>query len=81
MTMDDPFYEIVSDVHITEPDKEEVLDVSTLSTSELLDMFYHLNLELFEHGQALKPTTQEARDKHSLRNAIQVELASRKSEL
>jgi len=78
MTMDDPFDDIIAGLDFEEP--KDVIDVSQMSTVDLLTMFYELNLELFGRGEGLRPHSQEARDKHSLRNAIQVELALRKGE-
>lgn len=59
-------------------DEDEVVSVTDLSTSELLEMVADLTQELLEMHQGIRPKTQEARDKHSLRNACQVELRSRK---
>jgi len=75
MTMDDPFYDIVSSLEIQEP--EDLIDVSKLSVQELLSQFDDINNKLFEMGQALKPSNQEARDLHSLRSAIYVEIQKR----
>jgi len=75
MTMDDPFYDIVSNLEIEEP--EDLIDVSKLSIQELLSKFDDINNQLFKMGQALKPTNQEARDLHSLRSAIYVEIQKR----
>lgn len=60
-----------------EVDTSDVIDVSTLSTLELFNMFAELNTELFECKEAIRPKSQWARDAHSLRNAIQVELQRR----
>jgi len=73
--MDDPFYDIVSNLEIEEP--EDLIDVSKLSIQELLSKFDDINNQLFKMGQALKPTNQEARDLHSLRSAIYVEIQKR----
>jgi hypothetical protein len=73
--MDDPFYDIVSSLEIQEP--EDLIDVSKLSVQELLSQFDDINNKLFEMGQALKPSNQEARDLHSLRSAIYVEIQKR----
>ena len=75
MTMDDPFFDIVHSLEIDEP--EDLVDVTKLSVQELLSKFDDINEELFEIGQALKPTTQQARDLHSLRSAIYVEIQKR----
>lgn len=75
MTMDDPFDSIVKDVYIPEPDF--YIDVTKLSTEELMTQFNELNDELFEMGEAIKPHTQRARDLHSLRSAIHLEIRKR----
>jgi|694.fasta_scaffold118549_5 hypothetical protein len=75
MTMDDPFYEIVNQLEIEEP--HDLIDVSKLSIQDLLSQFDDINNRLFEMGQALKPSNQEARDLHSLRSAIYVEIQKR----
>ena len=75
MTMDDPFFDIVHSLEIDEP--KDLVDVTKLSIQELLSQFDNINEQLFEMGQALKPTNQEARDLHSLRSAIYVEIQKR----
>ena len=75
MSMDDPFFSIVEGLQIDEP--ESYVNVSELSIEELLYQFDQLNDELFELEQALNPTTQKARDLHSLRSAIYVEIQKR----
>ena len=60
---------------IAEPD--DVVDVSKLSTEDLMDLISDITDELFNAGQAINPKDQWARDKHSLRNAIQIELRKR----
>ena len=77
MTMDDPFFDIVGDLSFDQ-NPDDVIDVSKLDILTLTSMLDDLNEKLFEMGQALRPATQEARDMHSLRNAVQVELASRR---
>lgn len=73
--MSDDFDSIIEGLEIEDPD--DVLDVTTLSVPELVELKVKLERELFELQQALMPKTQEARDKHSLRNAVQLELNSR----
>ena len=75
MTMDDPFDAIVKDIHISEP--EFYIDVTKLPIQELMIQFNELNDELFEMGEAIKPHTQRARDLHSLRSAIHLEIRKR----
>jgi hypothetical protein len=75
MTMDDPFDSIVDGLELEEP--KYYIDVTKLDTQELLTQFDELNDELFEMEQALRPTTQRARDLHSLRSAIYVEIQKR----
>ena len=60
---------------IAEPD--DVVDVTKLSTEELMDLISDITDELFNAGQAINPQDQWARDKHSLRNAVQIELRKR----
>jgi hypothetical protein len=75
MTMDDPFDSIVDGLELEEP--KYYIDVTKLDIQELLTQFDELNDELFEMEQALRPTTQRARDLHSLRSAIYVEIQKR----
>jgi hypothetical protein len=60
-----------------EVDISDVLDVSTMETTDIIEMIADLDQELFSSGQAMNPTTSEARDKHSLRNALTVEYRKR----
>lgn len=71
----DNFEDIVSGIQITEP--EEVYDVTKLSDETLFLELARLEDELFHMGEALKPKTQKARDLHSERNAIWVEIHRR----
>ena len=75
MTMSDDFDDIISGLDFDVP--EDVIDVSTMSIEELLNKLDYLNETLFEMHEALNPQTQEARDMHSLRNAVQIELSKR----
>lgn len=59
--------------------EEDVVDVSTMTNEELLNQGSDILEELLKAGQAINPTTQWARDKHSLRNAIQIEIRKRES--
>lgn len=78
MAMDDPFFDIVNSIEIDIECIDDVVDVTTLSISELVSKFDEINESLFDLGQALRPTTKEARDLHSLRSAIYVEIQKRK---
>lgn len=77
----DPWEELSQQIASIDFDvNTDVLDVTTLSNEELL---YGLN-ETISHltklgpgNQALHPSTQEARDLHSLRTALLVELSRR----
>ena len=75
MTMSDDFDDIVSGLDFDIP--EDIIDVSQMSIEELLEKLDYLNETLFEMNEALNPKTQNARDMHSLRNAVQVELSKR----
>lgn len=75
MTMSDDFDNIVAGMSFDIPD--DIINVSEMSIEELVTTLDNLNEELFDMGEALDPKTQESRDKHSLRNAIQVELFRR----
>ena len=71
----DDFDDIVSGLNFDIPN--DIIDVTKMSISELVDKLDELNEKLFEMHEALNPRTQEARDMHSLRNALQVELSKR----
>jgi hypothetical protein len=73
--MDDPFDSIVDGLELEEP--RYYIDVTKLDVEELLTQFDELNDELFEMGEALRPTTQRSRDLHSLRSAIYLEIQKR----
>ena len=60
-----------------EVDEDDVVDLTTLSTSDLLERFYECEQYLKDERQLLRPDTQESRDAHSERNAIQVILHER----
>lgn len=74
--MVDDFDDIVNGLDIN-VDHTEVVDVSRMDTVALIELEQDLNEELMDSEQALRPVTQESRDAHSLRNAVQVELAKR----
>lgn len=61
----------------TEMSVDNIVVVSEMKTLEIVDLLDSLNSTLFEMRQAINPTTQVARDMHSLRNACQVELTKR----
>ena len=75
---DDIFASLMADVHLEAVDTSDVIDVSKLSVTDLLDMSADITGELHEDGQALWPKDQYHRDLHSLRNSIQIELLNRK---
>lgn len=78
-TADDDFFEQMSaqlDIDV-DSIEAEVVPVTSYSTEILVQMMYALEKELFEMGEALRPTSSLAREKHSLRNSIQVELQVR----
>lgn len=79
MTMDDPFFDIVSglDVPAAEEVQGDILDVTKLSLSQLQDLIAECEDKLQARFEQLVPRTQEARDLHSLRNAAQVEFRKR----
>jgi len=74
-TMDDPFDDIVRGLTFDLPD---VLDVTTLTNIEIAEMIGNIETDLRKMDQLLWPVTQEGRDKHSLRNSLQVEMERRK---
>lgn len=55
-------------------DEEGVKDLSSMGVEQLLNRFHELDEYLKKEQQILRPHTQEARDAHSERNAIQVVL-------
>lgn len=58
-------------------DTSDVVDVTSLTTPELLDRFHTLTDKISERGELLRPTTPEGRELHSHRAAARVELAKR----
>lgn len=76
MTSEDELFAQLED-EMSEMDLSDVVDVQTLSMVELLDLHHKLENDLFDMRQAIHPSNQDARDKHSLRNAIKVEIARR----
>lgn len=78
MTEKDIFDDLMSDMGDLFADvDEEAEDLSRLDSPALVDIIYKLTEELLQMGQGLNPTTQEARDMHSRRNACQVILRER----
>ena len=71
------FDSIIKGLDMEEVDETEVVNVQHLSTPELISLQGELTDNLLGRGQGLHPSNQDARDDHSLRNAIQVELARR----
>jgi hypothetical protein len=59
---------------ISVPDEQKVTDMATL---QLADRLSEIDHELVDRKELLNPTTQEARDLHSLRGAIIVEMKKR----
>lgn len=72
----DLFDQIVADLDL-EVDEPDVVNVRTLTSEELFALKGQLEEELLGAKQALRPTSQESRDRHSLRNAVQVEISRR----
>lgn len=58
-------------------DESKVVNVTALSTTELHDKLFDLTEELKQRSEVLWPKTRKARDMHSLRNSIQIELRER----
>lgn len=76
MAEDDPFDFIVDELNLN-TDTSDVVDVTKLSTEDLLNLRHELDEELLNGSEMLNPHTQEGRDRHSLRNAVQLELKKR----
>lgn len=78
MTMgeEDPFDDIIAGLNI-EVNEDDVTDVTKLGDEELINLFNSLDDEVTEGHQAIHPNQQWARDKHSLRNAAEIELRKR----
>ena len=72
----DEFDDIINGIEI-EVDETEIVDVSRMDTVALIELKQDLDNHLMDSEQALRPITQDSRDAHSLRNAVQVELAKR----
>lgn len=56
---------------------EETSSVASLTTEELKHELYELTEEIKRRLETMHPRTQEGRDIHSRRNAIQIELRRR----
>lgn len=56
----------------------EVEDVSTWSAVRLVSVLKELDTELGTAGQLMRPDNQDARDLHSLRAAIIIEMKNRR---
>jgi hypothetical protein len=81
-TMDDPFDAIVAGLDIEEP--TDVVDITSLTDLELVDMCANVRQELLESGQMLGDSpvsaihaTHQGRELHSLRVALLVEMTKR----
>lgn len=75
--MDDDFDWSQFDDIDSDVDALGVLNVTTLETMELLNRFQQLTEELKDREEALRPRTQEARELHSQRAAMLIELRNR----
>lgn len=77
MTLDDEFFALVSSIEVVEGDSFE--SVTSKSTTELLAMVEQLRQALLSEEQYIHPTTEEARERHSLLAACKIELNRRGS--
>lgn len=75
MNEDDLFAALEADMQNL--DTSNIIDVSKLSILEIADKIAEVTNTLFEMREAIIPRSQKARDLHSLRNALQVELSKR----
>lgn len=73
----DIFESIVKDLEFDVSDIDDIVDVSKLSIKLLMDNLLDIQDKLMKDGEALRPSNQESRDLHSLRNSIQIELRKR----
>ena len=76
MNADDDIFAGLEDI-FDEVDEEEYEDLTQVPTMELLDRFQALTEALKDEKQAWFPRTRDARDRHSIRYALQLELRSR----
>lgn len=60
-----------------EVDEDEYEDLTQVDTMELLNRFHALTEDLKDEKQAWFPRTRDARDQHSVRYALQLELRNR----
>lgn len=81
-TMDDPFDQIVAGLDLEEP--TDVVDVTTLSDLDLVDLYANVRQDLLGSGQmpadlkeCVVDATDEGRSLHSLRVALEVEMRKR----
>lgn len=58
-------------------DTEDVVDMTTLSIKELLDIATSTEENLLDRLEAVRPRSQWGRDQHSLREAARLELKRR----
>ena len=70
----DPLFAQLEDITV---DESEIEDFYQLDDMDLLERFEEVSKEIKEARQQIKPRTQDARDLHSLRYAIQLELQRR----
>lgn len=74
--MDDDLFNQLKDVFAA-VDEEDIVDLHSLTDMQLLERFADLDEWIKRNHQVLNPDTQEARDVHSERNAIQLVLKER----
>lgn len=67
--LEDVFKEVEND--------PELVDLTTLTIQQLLELRHEAEQYVLDNRQTLRPQTQEARDAHSRRNAVQLELRRR----
>ena len=79
MAPDDPFDDIVAglDLPSVEDVGSDTVNVQLLSTEELADMLADMDAKLEDTGQLMFDRNDEAREMHSLRAALRIELARR----
>ena len=72
----DDFEELIKDLD-SEIDTSDVVDMTKLTIEELLTLYAEETESLMDAGQAIRPRTQDARDRQSLRYAARMELDRR----
>ena len=71
---DDPLFKQLEDIFV---DESEIEDFSRYDDMRLLERFEEVTKEIKTEHQLLRPRDQNARDLHSLRYALQLELKRR----